>query len=83
MSKTPRNPNVNPELPEIPGPEGPWKCRSCRFYPMAQNDKNCFVCGRDFWGAPGTIPEKPSRAYPGRGFEELEEEVDESGGAEF
>jgi len=67
LNPDPRTPNVGKGLSRIPEKPGTaWECRVCGYRLLDKKARFCVNCGRDFWGAPGEIPqEKPF----GRGLE--------------
>ena len=41
----------------------PWVCRVCSYkYNVDARSPYCVQCGRDFWGNPGTIPDRQELA---------------------
>lgn len=55
----------HPALPKLRKPKNIWHCRVCGYGPLDKDTEFCVNCGRDWWGAPGSIPKvdsKPARA---------------------
>lgn len=52
----------NDALPDLVKPNATWECRGCGYKPLDKDTEYCVNCGRDWWGAPGRVPEdKPYR----------------------